>query len=411
MVLRDNKPSADLLNPESSNKTYKPVLRDNKPSADAITSMPDLSNPESSNKTWGWRASAESDGIAVCLLIRDDNDRLPEWLAYHYHTLPLLHLVVAVDPGGRHSPQPILKRWAESNMNITVWERDADYMPIWQIQKSKCNKKIRNPKRKRLYCHLPRQRHFVKSCIKFHKESGRKWIAVIDTDEFIVFNRAHDDEPSNGTRAVSTERKSNKLPTTGGDVTVLDFINGLAQKEYSPWRSSDNPCIIIPRLRFGAVESEKRKIYNGTGIDPDTGAEEPTGPARLDTLRFRHHAARGPTKYREYDPNSYGKPIIDLSRIPMESLEGTPLGPHAATPECKDAEIDGVYHSSLLRVHHYLGSRKKYFGRKGDTRRNVEKFERDATLSAGEDDDIRPWFKSFMKEAGTIRAKKLLAMI
>lgn len=27
--------------------------------------------------------------IAACLIIRDDNHRLPEWLAYHYHVLPV----------------------------------------------------------------------------------------------------------------------------------------------------------------------------------------------------------------------------------------------------------------------------------------------------------------------------------
>jgi len=373
---------------------------------------------------WGWRgrpsvgvgtgvADGSSDGIAVCLLIRDDNDRLPEWLAYHYQTLPLLHLVVAVDPGGAHSPRRILDRWAGSNMNITLWENETDYIPPRQMERMKCND--RKPGRRRLRCHIPRQRHFVKNCLQYHKKNGRRWIALIDTDEFIVFNRAHHDEIDIATSLaedVRAERRSPTIPTSGGDVTALDHI--LAQKEDFPWGPSDNPCVVLPRLRFGAVESDPQMVYNGTGIlgNSTAGAVRPADPAALDTLRFRHHAARGaarPNKYRKYDPNSFGKPLVDLSRVPAESLEKLPLGPHSPIPQCKDFGLNGSYRTSLLRVHHYLGSRERYFGRKGDTRRNDEKFDRDAALSDGEDDDIRPWFQNFVKEAGNVRAKELLA--
>jgi len=180
-----------------------------------------------------------------------------------------------------------------------------------------------------------------------------------------------------------------------------------------PVGASDNPCVVLPRLRFGAVESDPQMVYNGTGIlgNSTAGAVRPADPAALDTLRFRHHAARGaarPKKYRKYDPNSFGKPLVDLSRVPVESFEKLPLGPHSPIPQCKDFGLNGSYRTSLLRVHHYLGSRERYFGRKGDTRRNDEKFDRDATLSEGEDDDIRPWFQSFVKKAGNVRAKELL---
>jgi len=34
------------------------------------------------------------DGFAICLLIKDDTERLAEWLAYHWFTPPLQYLVV-----------------------------------------------------------------------------------------------------------------------------------------------------------------------------------------------------------------------------------------------------------------------------------------------------------------------------
>jgi len=42
-------------------------------------------------------SSAPSNGLAACLVIKDDNDRLVEWIAYHYQVLPLRFLVVGVD--------------------------------------------------------------------------------------------------------------------------------------------------------------------------------------------------------------------------------------------------------------------------------------------------------------------------
>jgi len=155
------------------------------------------------------------------------------------------------------------------------------------------------------------------------------------------------------------------------------------------------------------VEDEPHAASHGTDA-------RGRGTAALDTLRFRRHAARGdarpPGYHRRYDPNGLGKALVDLSRVPGRSLARLPNSVHAPVPECAAIGRDvHAYRTSLLRVHHYLGSREQYFGRQGDTRRNDEKFDRDAALSDGADDDIRPWYQNFVKEAGDVRAKELLA--
>ena len=48
-------------------------------------------------------------GFAGCLLIKDVNHWLPEWIAYHHLFLPLTELIVAVDPHSIQSPLPILE--------------------------------------------------------------------------------------------------------------------------------------------------------------------------------------------------------------------------------------------------------------------------------------------------------------
>ena len=64
---------------------------------------------------------------AACLLVNDENPRLPEWLAYHYHVLPLRHLTVAVDPASRSSPAEILERW-KGLINVKIWGEE-DFLP------------------------------------------------------------------------------------------------------------------------------------------------------------------------------------------------------------------------------------------------------------------------------------------
>jgi hypothetical protein len=67
--------------------------------------------------------------FSACLLIKDDNAILSEWIAYHYHTVNLRHLVVAVDPNSVESPATILNRWRHNtDMKIFHWN-DTDYMP------------------------------------------------------------------------------------------------------------------------------------------------------------------------------------------------------------------------------------------------------------------------------------------
>eukprot|EP00588_Corethron_pennatum_P009150 CAMPEP_0194271248 /NCGR_PEP_ID=MMETSP0169-20130528/5088_1 /TAXON_ID=218684 /ORGANISM="Corethron pennatum, Strain L29A3" /LENGTH=204 /DNA_ID=CAMNT_0039013557 /DNA_START=100 /DNA_END=711 /DNA_ORIENTATION=+ len=73
----------------------------------------------------------KTDVISACLLVKDDNHILSEWIAYHYTTLPLRHLVVAVDPISETSPADILGRWnKEMDMDIHMWGDEEIYRGI-----------------------------------------------------------------------------------------------------------------------------------------------------------------------------------------------------------------------------------------------------------------------------------------
>lgn len=67
--------------------------------------------------------------LAACLLVNDENPRLPEWIAYHYLVGPLRSLTVAVDPASRSSPAAILGRWRDlAGMEVQIWD-EGKYMP------------------------------------------------------------------------------------------------------------------------------------------------------------------------------------------------------------------------------------------------------------------------------------------
>ena len=95
-------------------------------------------------------------GLSACLLINDENPRLPEWLAYHYQILPLRSLIIAIDPSSRLSPDTILKRWtndnAELGLDIQVWN-DIDYLPaVDGLSGVKLHGPCQDKKKKKVNC-------------------------------------------------------------------------------------------------------------------------------------------------------------------------------------------------------------------------------------------------------------------
>ena len=68
--------------------------------------------------------------FGLCLLIKDNNDILPEWIAYCYHALQLWHLVVAVDPSSKSWPSPILRHFQTilPDVKIVEWQDEGFFL-------------------------------------------------------------------------------------------------------------------------------------------------------------------------------------------------------------------------------------------------------------------------------------------
>ncbi len=129
--------------------------------------------------------------FSACLLIKDDNEILSEWIAYHYHTIKLRHLIVAVDPLSSESPTIILARWKLlTDLNIRLWH-DEHYMPDDFLETGQAppnfiatetdlkNSKMRHESILEISNHRYRQRVFLSSCLRSMRAEGNSWVIHI----------------------------------------------------------------------------------------------------------------------------------------------------------------------------------------------------------------------------------------
>ena len=175
--------------------------------------------------------SNTEEGISACLLVNDENPRLPEWIAYHYLTLPLRALIVTVDPASRSNPNEIvINWWKEMGLHVNVWSEKRFLHP-----------KMRGPcpepddPEKCLWHHRDRQQYFIMRCMSEFKKMNKTWVLLTDVDEYVVMNRvaADDppvplDEPPEGVPVMPDWRFHNAANVGSIKMGVIDgTINGL----------------------------------------------------------------------------------------------------------------------------------------------------------------------------------------
>ncbi|CAB9507386.1 expressed unknown protein [Seminavis robusta] len=355
---------------------------------------PDFSNP-------GPPPELEpGEAFAACILIKDDNHWLIEWLAYHWHTMPLRYLVVAVDPDSKTSPVPILKRWKDRKlMAISIWN-DTMFMP----KKVKANATMFHNNTD-LMMHRVRQNNFYFKCMRTFKQRNREWLMLIDTDEYIVNNYASG-LYYNITKHIPITKPGN----------VLTFI-----KQHHMLTGENHTCSYMPRYMFGIKESENSLVQK----------HMPKGFDGMDfmTQRFQF---RNPKRMHN------GKNLINIKKLPQIK---TYTSVHHVSSYCPDPDkMRSVNHvkKALLRVHHYLGTEEQYFFRtdprtvketndtnavqppkakkKADGSVAVAYFTRGIgrykMLNRGAiypDQGARAWIKGFIQDVGLDLAKELLA--
>lgn len=335
--------------------------------------------------------------FAACLLIKDDNDILPEWLAYHYHVIGLRDLVVAVDPLSVQFPTEILERWRSlTDMRIQEWT-DDDYMPsdflVYQKPPDKyvenntdfISKGFSAEDILEISTHRYRQRVFLAKCMSNFREQGNSWVMHIDTDEYIT--------PSKLLRQMKPDYL--RIPPMDEPGAVLDLLKQTVEK--TPQQVS-YPCVSMLRVLFGSVESPKEDMWKD--VPPEFNA------AHFESLRWRYHAL-------PHNMSFHGNPkvILDVSAIPKKNFpEEIVFSIHRPVQAyChRNNEVAFThFRKQPIAVNHYLGSWERYAGR-NDKRRSRAVYEAKANVRRGKDDGNRLWLKGFLKSVGFDLTRKLL---
>lgn len=338
--------------------------------------------------------------FSACMLVMDDNHRLTEWMAYHYHVLPLRYMIVAVDPRSKTAPTHILNQWRKRGVHIIewndrdFWRSDLKLVPIPDDAELQT-------KRDR---HRGRQKYFYKQCLIRCKKDHRSWVSLHDSDEFLVYNHAGGDKFEEWeTRRSKTSRMprmkpSQTPPTTAEAGAMIRYIN---QERAAGLKYYQSPCIGVPRTMFGADESQVDKKAIVKQVPKDFHWAAPL----MDTLKYRQHATRN-----DFVKNALGKVIIDVSRV---NVAKTPYFMSLHRPIKKLCPSPWINDwSAGLRINHYLGSWHSYSFRDDSRRGNERSWEqwmyKAMTLGENTDDNIRPWLSGLIENEGEEVAAEML---
>lgn len=370
---------------------------------------------------------------AFCLLIKDDNDILSEWVAYHYHVFSMRRLIVAVDPDSKQNPRDVLQPYFKLNLNFTVWQ-DSDYTPnyfhnpnaldysklpnsvrqsVELVNKSSTKKnsaqllepilktdwhKDKTYVRKhqeevrqqilKINSHRFRQKNFVSECfrrVRLEEDGGISWVVHIDTDEYLVPNPWIASYVYNASNANENRRDELGaiLPEKPSDGSLWSFFSKFMES------ASRRGCVMMPRILFGGKE-DKKHVKNTTATVESNNGNQTTkytwNHRNFESLRWQYHS--------DFESNSRPKSMVNVqmlhNREPIFETKlarsiHRPMGQtlKSGKPGCSAEPLrinNRNNDQQPLAVYHYLGSLKRYMARK-DARRDPSIYKRNNNKS------------------------------
>jgi hypothetical protein len=311
------------------------------------------------------------------MLIMDDNHWLVEWLAYHWTTVNLRYLIMAIDGRSRTSPVTILDRWA-GRIDFELWN-DEHFFP-----------KIPERLRDLQAINERRQQVFLAACMRELKLNHHRasWVMFTDTDEFITVNPLVNASNDN----INPLYRSRGRPDLGQRNSLLKWLDAERVE-------SNTTCFSMGRYQFSPDETPYERVQNKV-------------PSFLNgsdflTLRWLRPAGDlvGP------------KNVVYLPSVPWEMVPRNRTHQHRVIPElCEEPGFEKNANNSLIQVYHYFGTLEQFQFRddarnKGNTDRQWgrnTRFQRFMGSTKDLDDSLRPWLGCFVREVGETEAARLL---
>eukprot|EP00980_Cylindrotheca_fusiformis_P009996 scaffold2212_cov143-Cylindrotheca_fusiformis.AAC.14 len=352
--------------------------------------------------------------FAGCLLIKDDNIILPEWLAYHYTVMPLRHLIVAVDPLSLTSPDYILDLYRNhTNMTIETWTGNWYWhLDLWSRPELS---PPTNPA-DQLYAHDHRQWAFYDYCLLRLKKLKYTWTQLIDSDEYFTYNTPLQAERNLSAKVwevMSMEKRDSLLPTTIGkqNETIAHWIHrygsvfGLTNvRRYKtkganvrPSRSGlytdDTFCTASPRLQFFSEYIEPNLT------DPFEHFQSKERNISFDQTDFHslYYTAHDKLMGKAFNGKGslWSKSLVNAAMM-KEGYKAR--SPHVPYRHCDNHAITNakVAEGWPFRVHHYTGSMKTFTSRPERTAKMYRERNR-MKFFGNYDASATKWFPEFVK--------------
>lgn len=368
----------------------------------------------------------DDESMSGCMLVKDDNLILNEWLAYHYYAVKLRYLIVAVDPTSETSPKNIWALWRNlTDLNIVEWE-DPDFLPAEFIEKgydidpdeisgdatkSKWHEGHEDPEQvkadiMRINNHRFRQLSFYSRCLQHMRKKRKTWVIHIDTDEYVVVNpllRRNMNRYKNR-RAGRKSIARLQTPSLKNPSAIFDFFVKGVMVDGMLKTKSNYPCVSLPRLLFGSTETSIASTKTQKVIQTDKFVLK-----RFESLRWKYH-----TVFNDTARNAQPKVIVDVSNVHPKDEMFQPKAFSIHRPSkrlCRRLDQMNLtqFQRFPLSVNHYIGSWERYFAR-NDTRRSQRTYDFKAHVQNGTDDDwISEWLDGFIDFVGEERSMQLLS--
>jgi Glycosyl transferase family 2 len=316
--------------------------------------------------------------LSACLIVMDDNHFLIEWLAYHYHTANLRHLIVTSDPHAQTRPTKILDRWRSYRPDLIIEEwTEQDFSPSRNNHNSSSGQSsvLTGAKTKTvLKNHRNRQKRFNLACLQSLKNQGREWTMMLDIDEYLFVNG----------NKLSTDKRDHK---TSNPFMVPTVLKNWAIP-HPVYENINTPCVPIYREQFSAKESPTDVLYHSMCDDDEHNGDDkechhsnsivPPGwnPSDFQTLRWRYHGYNQSEQYHMKFGASCKrkrklplKVLIDLGRLRDEDLllDANEGNPHMPLAICRKS-IQIERSETPFVAHHYMGTKEQWLYRRGDKR-------------------------------------------
>eukprot|EP00560_Eucampia_antarctica_P007899 CAMPEP_0197825672 /NCGR_PEP_ID=MMETSP1437-20131217/2716_1 /TAXON_ID=49252 ORGANISM="Eucampia antarctica, Strain CCMP1452" /NCGR_SAMPLE_ID=MMETSP1437 /ASSEMBLY_ACC=CAM_ASM_001096 /LENGTH=771 /DNA_ID=CAMNT_0043425775 /DNA_START=130 /DNA_END=2442 /DNA_ORIENTATION=+ len=347
---------------------------------------PDLNKIEEEN-------ASLSETFASCILVMDDNHRLIEWLAYHYHTMPLRRLIVMTDPRSKTSPLSVLNRWGKY-MKIDLWSDDD----IFTKEELKTRSDVDMIK-----IHRSRQRAFNIKCLTTLRDEGAKWTLMTDVDEYLRINPTAWDSSA---RLYQKNIAPIQLNEPG---SVLKMLNKVDLNDKRLHAQEWKACLPVSRFQLSGTESTDEEVNNKfpEGFAPTILAKD------FDTFRWRYSGVDTITAVDGVLP---GKTLVDVSSIPeseMWRLIGDPHRPIEKLCTVGNTWLNTT--NSMFIADHILGTLESFAAR--DDSRFIDRvvsWERRKTLDGLKNlhhDELRLWLSGFAETMGIGESRRLLANV